>query len=77
MLHDKISSPIIAAAIGTAAQRRRSLIQLRSTLLPCVPQRRLTPAPKIGFDQELRIVFQERAIDLHVFKHALHIIAGL
>jgi hypothetical protein len=32
-------------------------------------------APEIGFDQKPRVIFHERAIDLHIFDHPLHIIA--
>jgi hypothetical protein len=32
----------------------------------------LTAAPKIGLDQELRVVFHQSPVDLHIFEHALH-----
>ena len=39
--------------------------------------RKSAAAADIGFDQELRIVLDQRAIDLDVLQDALHVIARL
>ena len=35
----------------------------------------LAAAAQVGLDQELGIVLHQRAIDLHIFEHALYVIA--